>query len=147
MRIEIEYVNKECALKKGSEGAMAFDVRANIKEPIVIKAGDTVNIPLGFKVDTGKATVGMLLMMRSGLAGKHGLMLMNSVGLIDSDFRGECIAAIWNTGTKDKEFIINPLERIGQVIFVEDVCTELVEVEHLSDTERGTGGFGSTGRG
>ena len=145
-KIDIVSLNDKCALKLGSEGAFAFDVFANIEEEIVLKPGEVCSVPLGFSVDTGERTIGMFLLMRSGLAGNYGLMLMNSVGLIDSDYRGECIARIWNTGSMGKTYVIKPLERMGQVAFMEGVDVELNVVEKLSDTNRGTGGFGSTGR-
>ena len=145
-KIDIMYLNDKCKLTLGSEGAFAFDVFANIEKEIVLKPGDVCSVPLGFAVDTGERTIGMFLLMRSGLAGNHGLMLMNSVGLLDSDFRGECIARIWNTGSMGKEYTIRPLERIGQVAFMEGVDVELNVVDKLNETKRGMGGFGSTGR-
>ena len=147
MIIDIEYINKDCKLQKGSDGAVAFDVRANITEPIELYPGKACSVPLGFRVDTKESEIGMFLFMRSGLAAKHGLMLMNSVGVIDSDYRGECIAKIWNTGVSGEDkYVIQPNERIGQVIFLKAVPIEINEVEKISESERSLNGFGSTGR-
>ena len=103
-----------------------------------------VSIPLGIKVDTCKKSIGVFLMMRSGLAFKKGLMLVNSVGLLDNDFRGEYMAGIWNTG-RVGDYTIEPYERIGQIAFMENVDVEIEEVEQLNETERGEGGFGHSG--
>lgn len=143
-KIQIQYLNDKCRLVKGSEGAFAFDVIANIKEPITVKCGEMVSIPLGIKIDTCKKSIGVFLMMRSGLAFKRGLMLVNSVGLLDNDFRGEYIAGIWNTG-RVGDYTIEPYERIGQIAFMENVDVEIEEVEKLNETARGAGGFGHSG--
>lgn len=143
-KIQIQYLNEKCKIVKGSDGAFAFDVIANIKEPITVKCGEMVSIPLGIKVDTCKKSIGVFLMMRSGLAFKKGLMLVNSVGLLDNDFRGEYMAGIWNTG-RVGDYTIEPYERIGQIAFMENVDVEIEEVEQLNETERGEGGFGHSG--
>ena len=147
MVVDIKYLNEDCRLKKGSPGAIAFDVRANIKEPVTIECGKSAMIPLGFCVDTKNAELGVFLLIRSGLAGKHGLTILNAVGVIDSDYRGELMACIYNTGAQGKAYTIEPLERCGQVIFGEATPVSLNEVDELSSTDRGEGGFGSTGRG
>ena len=143
--VKIKYLNEKCKLVKGTSGAFAFDVIANIDEPITVKKGEMVSIPLGFAVDTGASSIAVLLFMRSGLAFKHGLMLVNSTGVIDSDFRAELQAGIWNTGRVD-DYTIVPNERIGQVAFMQNVDVLLDEVDELSETARGVGGFGSSGR-
>ena len=145
MIVDIKLLNPDCKPIKGSEGAIGFDVRANIKESITIKCGEVKLIPLGFSIDLKEPELGMMLYMRSGLANKHGLMLTNSVGVIDSDYRGEVMASIWNTGTSGKDFIVEPLDRIGQIVFHRAENIGFNIVSNLSDTERGTGGFGSTG--
>ena len=143
-KIQIKYLNEKCRIVKGSDGAFAFDVIANIEEPITVKCGEMVSIPLGIKVDTCKKSIGVFLMMRSGLAFKRGLMLVNSVGLLDNDFRGEYIAGIWNTG-RVGDYTIEPYERIGQIAFMENVDVEIEEVDELNETARGEGGFGHSG--
>ena len=145
MIVDIKLLNNDCMPTKGSEGAIGFDVKANIKEPVSIKCGEVKLIPLGFCIDLKESELGMMLYMRSGLANKHGLMLTNSVGVIDSDYRGEVMASIWNTGTSGKEFTVQPLDRIGQVVFHRAEGVEFRLMNELSGTERGSGGFGSTG--
>lgn len=146
MKIDIVYLNEKCKLVKGSEGAIGFDVRANIDNPIEVKPGDVVEIPLGFKIDTKEAELGMFLFIRSGMGIKHGLKLLNSVGVIDSDYRGECIACLWNTGARKKSYTIGPYDRIAQVVFLRAEKVELCEKDALIESERGQGGFGSTGK-
>ena len=146
MIVDIKYHDDKCKLTKGSEGAIAFDFRAHINEPVTIKPGEMKMIPLGFSVDTKEPEVGMFLFIRSGMAAKHGLMLMNSVGVIDSDYRGEVAAMIYNTGVTGKDFVVNPYDRCGQLILMSAVPVLLREVSKLNDTIRGTGGFGSTGQ-
>lgn len=143
--INVVYLNEKCVLRKGSTGAIAYDVIANISEPLVVKKNTFESIPLGFKVDMKEPSIGMFLYIRSGLAFKHGLMLINSVGVIDSDYRGEVALGIYNTGTVD-DYTVMPYERIGQVIFMSSPDFELNEVKVLNETERGEGGFGHTGR-
>lgn len=145
MQIDIKYLNDKCRLEKGSDGAIAYDFRANITGPITIKCGHMAMVPLGFKVDTKEASVGMFLFIRSGMAAKHGLTLMNAVGVIDSDYRGEVKACIYNTGITGEDFVINPYDRCGQLIFLSAVDVQLNEVTELEESKRGTGGFGSTG--
>ena len=147
MKLDIVYLNDKCRLVKATDGSVGFDVRANIEKPIEIKAGKVATIPLGFKIDTKEAEVGMFLFIRSGIACKYGLILINSVGVIDSDYRGECIAKIWNTGTDVDSHIINPYERIAQVVFLKAEGIEFNEVDELGSTDRGEFGFGSTGKG
>lgn len=143
--VDIKYLDERCKLDMGSKGAFAYDVRANIKEPIVLKPGETCRVPLGFSLDLKEGTLGLLLFIRSGMGCSKGLMLMNSVGVIDSDFRGEVTACIWNTGSVG-EYTINPYDRVAQVAFVSASEVSLNEVDELSDTDRGAGGFGSTGK-
>lgn len=143
--IEIVYLHEKCKLRKGSEGAVAYDVIANISEPVVVKRNSMERIPLGFKLDMKKANIGMFLFIRSGLGFNHGLQLVNSVGIIDSDYRGEVALGIYNTGIID-DYTIMPYERIGQVVFMNAANISLNEVETLGETKRGSGGFGHTGR-
>ena len=145
MHIDIKYLNDKCKLVQGSNGAIAFDVKANIDEPITIECGKSAVIPLGFALDTKKRSIGMFLFIRSGLGCKHGLTILNSVGIIDSDYRGEVMAVVYNTGAMGKSFTIEPNMRCGQVVFLESVDVTLNEVAELNKTQRGAGGFGSTG--
>ncbi len=144
-KIEIVYANEKCKIERKTEGAFAFDVVANISEPITIKKGQMVAIPTGVFVDVKDKHVGCMGFIRSGLAFNHGLTLVNAVGVIDSDYRGEIKFGIFNLGFAD-DYTIQPFERIGQVAFMLAVDEELVEVKELSETKRADGGFGKSGR-
>ena len=124
-------------------GAAGMDVRANIKEPITLNSLDRVLIPLGLKLEI---PVGYEVQVRprSGLALKHGIGMVNSIGTIDSDYRGEIGAIIVNL-SKDP-YTIQPQERIGQIVLNKVEQIEWQMVEKLSESERGAGGFGSTGK-
>ena len=142
--IKTQYVNPLCKIEKATSGSFGYDVRANITESIVIKPGQVAKVPLGFKVDTGRDTLGMLLFNRSGNALKHGIQIMNGVGVIDSDYRGEVAAILYNTGATGQDFLIEPLDRVGQAVFINSLLIDEEGVE-LDETDRGDGGFQSTG--
>ena len=144
-KVKIKYLNEKCKLKKATDGSIGYDMRANITEPIRIKCGERVLVPLGVSTDLGNPLIGLFLFGRSGLALKHGIQLLNSVGVIDDDYRGEIGAILYNTGATGEAFTINPHDRVAQCIFIESADVELEETDELSETERGTGGFNSTG--
>lgn len=143
--VKIKYLNENCRIQKATDGAVGYDMRANIDEPIMVKCGESKLIPLGVSTDLGNPLVGLFLFGRSGLAYKHGIQLLNSVGVIDDDFRGEIGAIIYNTGATGEDFVIEPYSRIAQCILIESMDIDLVEVDELSNTARGTGGYNSTG--
>lgn len=124
-----------------------YDVRAAIDAPVVIKKGDpALLIPLGFACYSGSGDVVGLLAPRSGLGHKQGLVLGNTVGVIDGDYQNQWFASVWNRGQQD-EIVINPGDRIAQIIFTPVVHPEFVRVEEFTEeSERGQGGFGSTGK-
>ena len=124
-------------------GAAAMDVHAFLEEPVTIQPGCRALIPTGlcYAVPQGFA---MLLLARSGLSIKQGICLANSVGLIDSDYRGEWMVGLLNHGPETRT--VEPGERIAQAVFVPCAAAAFTETETLSDTARGEGGFGSTGR-
>lgn len=128
-------------LAYATSGSAAFDVRACMNEPLHISAGFTAKISLGFKMSLPEGTAALLI-PRSG-SGSQGLVLGNLVGLIDQDYTGEVFATIWNRSSEC--FRINPMDRIGQILIVPVIQVEPVIVESLTPTERGEGGFGSTG--
>lgn len=130
-------------LKAGSAGANSIDLRACIKEPLAIYAGQQVMIPTGIQVALPKDSIGMLL-PRSGL-GSKGLVLGNLVGNIDPDYRGEINACLWNRNSEGS-IVINPMDKIVQFVvgFTYSPAT-WEQVEELDTTERGSNGFGSTG--
>ena len=129
--------------KYETSGAAGMDVRANIKEPIVLGSLDRVLIPLGLRLEIPEGYE-VQVRPRSGLALKHGIGMVNSIGTIDSDYRGE-IGAILINLSKD-EYVVQPQERIGQLVLNKVSQIEWEVVEKLSESERGSGGFGSTGK-
>ena len=125
-----------------TEGSAGMDVRANIKEPIVLKSLERVLVPTGIKLEIPSGYE-VQVRPRSGLALKHGISLVNSPGTIDSDYRGEVGIIMINLGKED--FVINPEERVAQLVLGKVYQMSFVEDE-LSETDRGMGGFGHTGK-
>jgi dUTP pyrophosphatase len=124
-------------------GSAGMDLRACIEESITIDAGKIAKIPTGIAVQIPNRYAGGFIFPRSGLSSKHGISLINCVGVIDSDYIGEIICPIVNHS--DKDFTINPGDRIAQLVFMPVCNATLIQVDELHDTERGSGGFGSTG--
>ncbi len=125
-------------------GAAGIDLRACIDAPMELAPGHTLLIPTGMAIHIGTADLAAVILPRSGLGHKHGVVLGNLVGLIDSDYQGQLFVSMWNRG--DTTFTINPLERIAQMVMVPVVQVQFNIVEDFSASERGAGGFGSTGR-
>ena len=124
-------------------GSAGMDLKACIEAPLIIKAGQIEKIPTGIAIQIPNRYVGGFVFPRSGLSSKYGISLINCVGVIDSDYTGELICPLVNHS--DKEFIVNPGDRIAQLVFMPVCNASLVQVEELQKTERGNGGFGSTG--
>ena len=121
-----------------------LDLYACIDEPITLNKGDKAVIPTGIAIGLDDPHYAAFIHSRSGLAIKHGIALLNSVGVIDSDYRGEvCVGVIKLT---EEPYTIQPFERVAQMVIKPVELPEIIEVEELDDTERGAGGFGSTGR-
>lgn len=129
--------------KYETSGSAGMDVRANIEEPIVMGSLERVLVPTGLKIAIPEGYE-VQVRPRSGLAIKHGITLLNTPGTIDSDYRGELKVIMVNL-SKD-EYVINPQERIGQLVLNKAAQIEFVEVDSLDETERGAGGFGHTGK-
>lgn len=125
-------------------GAAGIDLRACIDAPMELTPGQTLLIPTGMAIYIGTPNLAAMILPRSGLGHKHGVVLGNLVGLIDSDYQGQLFVSMWNRG--DTSFTINPLERIAQMVMVPVVQVQFNVVEDFSASERGAGGFGSTGR-
>ena len=128
-----------------TEGSAGLDLRACVDAPLVLQPGEAQLIPTGLSIwleDPGHAAV---LLPRSGLGHKHGIVLGNLVGLIDSDYQGPLMVSCWNRGTV--AFTVQPGERIAQLVVVPIVQVELEIVDEFVATARGAGGFGSSGRG
>ncbi|OGO79177.1 MAG: deoxyuridine 5'-triphosphate nucleotidohydrolase [Clostridiales bacterium GWB2_37_7] len=124
-------------------GSAGMDLKACIDEAVVIKPGQIAKIPTGIAIQIPNSYIGGFVFPRSGLSSKHGISLINCVGVIDSDYTGEVVCPVVNHS--DKEFIINPGDRIAQLVFMPVCNASLIQVEELQETERGSGGFGSTG--
>lgn len=128
-----------------TEGSAGLDLRACIDAPVTIPAGGRASIPTGLAIALPGADYAALVFARSGLAVKHGICLANGVGVIDSDYRGELLAALCNQSEED--YTIQPGERVAQLVIMPVTQATLSITHTLDDTARGTGGFGSTGRG
>lgn len=129
---------------RATSGSAGLDLYACIDEPITLNKGDKAVIPTGIAIGLDDPHYAAFIHSRSGLAIKHGIALLNSVGVIDSDYRGEvCVGVIKLT---EEPYTIQPFERVAQMVIKPVELPEIVEVEELDDTERGAGGFGSTGR-
>ena len=127
-----------------SEGSAGLDLRACINEPIVINPGKTELIPTGISIFIQDPGYAGLILPRSGLGHKHGIVLGNLVGLIDSDYQGELFISTWNRGTSS--FTINSLDRIAQLVIVPVSQATFNLVSDYCKSDRGDGGFGSTGK-
>jgi len=125
-------------------GSAGLDLRACIDAPIVLEPGRTELIPTGLAIHVADPNLAALILPRSGLGHKHGIVLGNLVGLIDSDYQGPLMVSCWNRGSQP--FTIEPFERIAQLVIVPVVQASFRVVESFGASDRGTGGFGSTGR-
>ena len=125
-------------------GAAGLDLRACLDAPLVLQPGDSQLVPSGLAIHLGDSGLAAILLPRSGLGAKHGIVLGNLVGLIDSDYQGQIFVSVWNRGKA--AFTIQPLERIAQLVVVPVVQVEFEVVEQFAASARGAGGFGSTGR-
>ena len=144
MQIAVKKIRKEASLPTfGSKEAAGADLYACLDAPVVIEPGKTAFIPTGLAMELPAGYVG-LVYARSGLACKRGLAPANKVGVIDSDYRGEFIVALYNQGETPQTVCHG--ERIAQLVVTPILMPEYVETDSLSDTGRGSGGFGSTGK-
>ncbi len=125
-------------------GSAGLDLRACLEQSITIVQNETILIPTGIAIHIGDANLCATILPRSGLGHKHGIVLGNLVGLIDSDYQGPLMVSMWNRG--EKSFTIEPGDRIAQLVFMPVVQAEFNLVEGFTDTERGAGGFGHSGK-
>jgi dUTP pyrophosphatase len=126
-------------------GSAGLDLRACIEAPIVLEPGHSALIPTGIAIHIGDPGLAAVILPRSGLGHKHGIVLGNLVGLIDSDYQGPLMVSCWNRG--QAAFTVQPLERIAQLVIVPVVQAAFRVVDDFDASARGEGGFGSTGRG
>lgn len=149
MELQIKYVSEKIGKEipapfYASEGAAGMDLPACIDEPITIKARTREKIPTGIAIGLPDNNFVALVYVRSSLGFKKGITLSNSVGVIDSDYRGEIFVSLNNLS--DEDYTIMPGERIAQLVVTPVVIPEISVVDDLTTTERGAGGFGSTGK-
>ena len=127
-----------------TSGSAGLDLRACVAEPMTLEPGDSTLIPSGIAIHLDDPGLAAIVIPRSGLGHKHGIVLGNLVGLIDSDYQGQVFVSCWNRGKAP--FVVNPLERIAQLVVVPVVQVALNVVDSFEESERGAGGFGSTGK-
>lgn len=125
-------------------GSAGLDLRACLDEPAILQPGDTLLVPTGLAVHLSNPDYAAMLLPRSGLGHKQGIVLGNLVGLIDSDYQGELKVSLWNRG--QEAFTVEPMARIAQMVIVPVVQAAFKVVEEFAQSERGEGGFGSTGK-
>jgi len=131
--------------KRATEFSAGADLYACIDEPVTIAPSGLAKIPTGIAIELPRGDFAAFLFARSGLGVKHGITLSNSVGVVDSDYRGEICVGLCNVSSEP--YTIQPNERVAQMVIIPVACADFVEAEELSDTVRGEGGFGSTGKG
>jgi dUTP pyrophosphatase len=125
-------------------GSAGLDLRACIDSPLEMQPGDTFLMPTGLAIHVADPGYCALVLPRSGMGFKNGIVLANLVGLIDSDYQGQLMVPLWNRS--QKTFTLNPMERVAQMIIVPVMQAQFNVVEEFTATERGAGGFGSTGK-
>ncbi len=125
-------------------GSAGLDLRACIDAPLTLAPGQTELVPTGIAIHLGDPGLAAVILPRSGLGHKHGIVLGNLVGLIDSDYQGQIFVSTWNRG--NAPFVLNPMERLAQLVVVPVVQVEFNVVEDFTQSSRGDGGFGSTGK-
>ena len=125
-------------------GSAGLDLRACIEAPLTIEPGSTHLIPTGLAIHIADPAYAAMILPRSGLGHKHGIVLGNLVGLIDSDYQGELMVSTWNRGAT--AFVLNPMERLAQLVIVPVLQVGCRVVDSFEESDRGAGGFGSTGK-
>ena len=135
---------RETLPQYGTPGAAGLDLRACLDAPLELQPGDSQLVPSGIAIHIEDAGFAALILPRSGLGAKHGIVLGNLVGLIDSDYQGQVFISVWNRG--QAAFTIQPMDRIAQLVVVPVQQVEFNVVEEFQSSGRGAGGFGSTGK-
>jgi len=145
--IDIKIIDERLKLHPpcyATPGAAGLDLRACIEHVLTIHPGHTELIPTGIALHLDDSKLAALILPRSGLGHKHGIVLGNLVGLIDSDYQGQIYVSCWNRS--QTPFVLNPMERIAQLVVVPEVQVCFNVVDEFVESERGDGGFGSTGK-
>ena len=147
MKVNVEILDprvKEKMPAYATAGSAGLDLRAMLDEPLTLQPGETKLIKTGLAIHLADPGYAALILPRSGLGHKHGIVLGNLVGLIDSDYQGELMVSTWNRG--QEAFTIEPMERIAQLVIVPVVQMQMNIVDDFEASDRGAGGFGSTGK-
>jgi dUTP pyrophosphatase len=147
MRVDVRILDermREFLPHYATRGAAGLDLRACLDAPLVLEPGSTHLVKTGLAIHLADSGYAALILPRSGLGHKHGIVLGNLVGLIDSDYQGELMVSTWNRGAT--AFTLNPLERLAQLVIVPVVQANFEVVESFFESSRGEGGFGSTGQ-
>ncbi len=145
MELKIKKLKENAKIpQRATNGSAGMDLYACIAESVTLAPGQLTVIPTGIAIELPDNTCAAFLYARSGLGVKHGICLSNGVGVIDSDYRGEVCVGLCNVS--DKPYIIEPFERVAQMVIAPVLTPDITEVDELSDTARGEGGFGSSGR-
>jgi dUTP diphosphatase len=148
-KIELKILDKRIGAefplpRHATHGSAGMDLYACLDEHLHIAPGETHLIPSGIAIHIGKSDLAAVLLPRSGLGHKHGIVLGNLIGLIDSDYQGQIFISVWNRGRES--FTIEPGDRIAQMVFVPVVQAEFNVVQEFEESRRGAGGFGHSGR-
>lgn len=144
MKLKIKKLKPNAKIpKRATNGSAGMDLYACIDDSITLAPGQLAMVPTGLAIELPDNTLAAFLYARSGLGVKHGICLSNGVGVIDSDYRGEICVGLCNVS--DKPYVIAPDERVAQMVIAPVITPEIVEADELGDTQRGEGGFGSTG--
>jgi len=147
MKLDVKVLHarlRENLPQYATAGSAGLDLRACIDEAVVLRAGEAQLVPTGIAIHLDHPGYAAMILPRSGLGHRHGIVLGNLVGLIDSDYQGQIMVSCWNRGREP--FAIQPMERIAQMVIVPVMQVELNVVEDFSASARGAGGFGSTGK-
>ena len=145
MQLKIKRLRVDAKIPgRATDGSAGMDLYACIPQSVTLAPGGLALIPTGIAIELPYNNCAAFLYARSGLGVKHGICLSNGVGVIDSDYRGEICVGLCNVS--DKPYVIEPNERVAQMVIAPVLIPEVVEVAELGDTERGAGGFGSTGK-
>jgi dUTP pyrophosphatase len=147
LQVELKILDdrlKESMPAYATAGSAGLDLRACLETAITIQPGETTLIPTGMAIHLADPAYAAMILPRSGLGHKHGIVLGNLIGLIDSDYQGQLFVSCWN---RSKEaFLMNPMERMAQLVIVPVIQASFTVVDEFNASERGEGGFGSTGK-
>ena len=145
MTVKVKKLRENAVIpKRATEFSAGADLYACIDEPVTINPAELAKIPTGIAIELPQSNLAAFLFARSGLGVKHGITLSNSVGVVDSDYRGEICVGLCNVS--DKPYTIQPNERIAQMVIMPVALADFIQADELNETKRGEGGFGSSGK-